>query len=65
MLDDLHKQLSLYQQNLELLDALNEKKPFSEKRKLIKDTEIVTAKHLAVSYKPREVTLEVEKSEIG
>jgi hypothetical protein len=50
MIDDLHKQLSLYQKNLELLDALNEKKPFSEKRKHVKDTEIVTAKHLAVSY---------------
>jgi hypothetical protein len=61
MIDDLHKQLSLYQKNLELLDALNEKRPFSEKRKQVKDTEIVTAEHLAVSYKPRNVAVGVEK----
>jgi hypothetical protein len=60
MIEDLHKQLSLYQKNLELLDALNEKNSLLEKKK-IKDTDIVTAKNLAVSYKPRNVAVGVEK----
>jgi hypothetical protein len=46
---------------LELLDALNEKTSPLEKRKQVKDTEIVTAEHLAVSYKPRTVAVGVEK----
>jgi hypothetical protein len=60
MIEDLHKQLSLYQKNLELLDALNEKNSLLEKKK-IKDTDIITAKNLAVSYKPRNVAVGVEK----
>jgi hypothetical protein len=60
MIEDLHKQLSLYQKNFELLDALNEKNSLLEKKK-IKDTDIVTAKNLAVSYKPRNVAVGVEK----
>ena len=49
---------------MELLDTLNEKNSFIEKRK-IKHTDINTAKHLAVSFKSRNVAVDVEKCHIG
>jgi hypothetical protein len=45
---------------LELLDTLNEKNSVIEKKK-IKQTEIMTAKNLAVNYKPRNVAVGIEK----
>ena len=49
---------------MELLDTLNEKNSIIEKKKL-KHTDIITAKHLAVSYKPRNVVVDTEKCHIG
>jgi hypothetical protein len=43
---------------------LNEKNSITEIKR-IKHTDIVTAKHLAISYKPRNVAIDVEKCELG
>jgi hypothetical protein len=45
---------------LDLLDALIEKNNLLEKKK-IKDTDTITATNLAVSYKPRNVAVSIEK----
>jgi hypothetical protein len=45
---------------LELLDTLNEKNSALEKKK-IKQKEIMAANKLAVSYKPRNVAVGIEK----